>query len=65
MIHDEKLLDVCGETELANAKQLLIAMMQVNALKVVYSMALIVWFRFTNTSFLITWRRLSRVFSGP
>ena len=55
MIHDEKLLDVCGETELANAKQSLIAMMQVNALKVVYSMALIDWFRFTNTSFLITW----------
>jgi chitin synthase len=31
MIHDKKLLGVCGETELANAKQLLITMMQVSA----------------------------------
>jgi chitin synthase len=30
MIHDKKLLGVCGETELANAKQSLITMMQVN-----------------------------------
>ncbi|RXW18316.1 hypothetical protein EST38_g7538 [Candolleomyces aberdarensis] len=29
MIHDKKLLGVCGETELANAKQSLITMMQV------------------------------------
>jgi hypothetical protein len=28
MIHDKKLLGVCGETELANAKQSLITMMQ-------------------------------------
>ena len=31
MIHDKKLLGVCGETELANAKQSLITMMQVIA----------------------------------
>lgn len=31
MIHDKKLLGVCGETELANAKQSLITMMQVSA----------------------------------
>lgn len=30
MIHDQKLLGVCGETELANAKQSLITMMQVS-----------------------------------
>lgn len=29
MIHDKKLLGVCGETELANAKQSIITMMQV------------------------------------
>lgn len=29
MIHDKKLLGVCGETSLANAKQSLITMMQV------------------------------------
>ena len=29
MMHDKKLLGVCGETELANAKQSLITMMQV------------------------------------
>ena len=29
MIHDKKLLGVCGETELANAKQSLITIMQV------------------------------------
>jgi chitin synthase len=29
MIHDKKVLGVCGETELANAKQSLITMMQV------------------------------------
>ena len=31
MIHDKKLLGVCEETELANAKQILITMMQVSA----------------------------------
>jgi chitin synthase len=30
MIHDKKLLGVCGETELANAKQSPITMMQVS-----------------------------------
>ena len=30
MIHDKKLLGICGETELANAKQSLITMMQVS-----------------------------------
>ena len=67
MIHDKKLLGVCGETELANAKQSLITMMQVIAFLKFYSfgMALIVWFRFTNTLSLITWRRLSKVFSSP
>ena len=30
MIHDKKLLGVCGETEIANAKQSLITMMQVS-----------------------------------
>ena len=29
MIHDKKLLGVCGETQLANAKQSIITMMQV------------------------------------
>lgn len=29
MIHDKKVLGVCGETQLANAKQSLITMMQV------------------------------------
>jgi hypothetical protein len=29
MIHDKKLLGACGETELANAKQSIITMMQV------------------------------------
>ncbi len=29
MIHDKKVLGVCGETELANAKQSIITMMQV------------------------------------
>ena len=45
MIHDKKLLGVCGETELANAKQSLITMMQVIAFLKFYSigMALIVW----------------------
>lgn len=33
MIHDKKLLGVCGETELANAKQSLITMMQVSNLR--------------------------------
>ena len=33
MIHDKKVLGVCGETELANAKQSLITMMQVLCLK--------------------------------
>ena len=32
MIHDKKLLGVCGETSLANAKQSLITMMQVGSL---------------------------------
>jgi len=32
MIHDKKLLGVCGETELANAKQSLITMMQVRGM---------------------------------
>lgn len=32
MIHDKKLLGVCGETELANSKQSLITMMQVSNL---------------------------------
>jgi hypothetical protein len=32
MIHDKKLLGVCGETSLANAKQSLITMMQVRNL---------------------------------
>jgi hypothetical protein len=32
MIHDKKLPGVCGETELANAKQSLITMMQVRRL---------------------------------
>ena len=32
MIHDKKLLGVCGETGLSNAKQSLITMMQVSAL---------------------------------
>jgi hypothetical protein len=31
MIRDKKLLGVCGETELANAKQSIITMMQVSA----------------------------------
>jgi chitin synthase len=31
MIHDKKLLGVCGETELANAKQSIITMMQVRS----------------------------------
>lgn len=31
MIHDKKLLGVCGETELANAKQSIITMMQVSS----------------------------------
>ena len=31
MIHDKKLLGVCGETELSNAKQSLITMMQASA----------------------------------
>ena len=30
VIHDKKLLGICGETELANAKQSLITMMQVS-----------------------------------
>jgi len=34
MIHDKKLLGVCGETELANAKQSLITMMQVRDLAI-------------------------------
>lgn len=29
MVHDKKLLGVCGETELANARDSLITMMQV------------------------------------
>jgi chitin synthase len=29
MMHDKKIIGVCGETELANAKQSLITMMQV------------------------------------
>ena len=33
MIHDKKLLGVCGETELANGRQSLITMMQVSALR--------------------------------
>jgi chitin synthase len=32
MIHDKKLLGVCGETEIANAKQSIITMMQVGVL---------------------------------
>lgn len=36
MIHDKKLLGVCGETELANAKQSLITMMQVCAIITTY-----------------------------
>ena len=66
MIHDKKLQAVCGETELANAKQSLIMMMQVSAWSSVYlAWHIIVWFRYTNTSFLTTWRRHSKVFSGP
>lgn len=34
MVHDKKLLGVCGETELANAKQSLITMMQVMLLEI-------------------------------
>ena len=30
MIHDKKLLGVCGETEIDNAKQSLVTMMQVS-----------------------------------
>ena len=33
MIHDKKLLGICGETELANGRQSLITMMQVSALR--------------------------------
>jgi hypothetical protein len=29
MVHDKKLLGACGETELANAKQSIVTMMQV------------------------------------
>ena len=66
MIHDKKLLVVHGETELANAKQSLITMMQVSPFFKFYSnLALIVSYRCTNTSSLITWRRLLKVFSGP
>ena len=66
MIHDKKLLGVCGETELANAKQSLITMMQVRAWKfcLILTCHLIYWFRSTNTSSLTTWRRHSKVFSG-
>jgi chitin synthase len=32
MIHDKKLLGVCGETEIDNAKQSIITMMQVRTL---------------------------------
>jgi chitin synthase len=63
MIHDKKLLCVCGETELANGKQSLITMMQVSSLKFyLIGMALIVCFRYTNTSFLITWRSFRKSF---
>jgi hypothetical protein len=66
MIHDKKLLGVCGETELANAKQSLITMMQVSAfLKFYFNWHVInCLVRYTNTSSLITWRRLSKAFSG-
>ncbi|KAJ7080469.1 glycosyltransferase family 2 protein [Mycena epipterygia] len=39
MIHDKKLLGVCGETELANAKQSLITMMQVYEYFISHNMA--------------------------
>jgi hypothetical protein len=61
MIHDKKLLGVCGETELSNAKQSLITMMQV-------SLVLILWegfwidpfrVRCMSISFRIIWPRLS------
>ena len=67
MIHDKKLLGVCGETELANVKQSLITMMQVTAFLKFYSIGIALMFNLdiTNTSSLITWRRLSKVFSDP
>ncbi|THG99489.1 hypothetical protein EW026_g2875 [Hermanssonia centrifuga] len=39
MIHDKKLLGVCGETELANAKQSIITMMQVYEYFISHNMA--------------------------
>lgn len=64
MIHDKKLLGVCGETELSNAKQSLITMMQVR-FDVVACDGLFAHIsdRCTSTSFPITWLKHSRVFS--
>ena len=64
MIHDKKLLGVCGETELSNAKQSLITMMQVR-FDVVACDGLLAHIsdRCTSTSFPITWPKHLRVFS--
>jgi len=66
MIHDKKVLGVCGETSLANAKQSIITMMQVCVYagprwrEVADQLT-----RSTNTSSPITWQRHSRVCLAP
>jgi len=64
MIHDKKVLGVCGETELSNAKQSIITMMQVCiSLFIKIDMANRN-FRFTNTLFRTIWQKLSKVSSA-
>ena len=63
MIHDKKVLGVCGETSLANAKQSIITMMQVCAYAAPrWSDVADQLTRSTSTSSPITWQRRSRVF---
>jgi len=68
MIHDKKLLGVCGETELANAKQSLITMMQVCAIITTYMAYIeteVFDHRCMSTLYLITWPKLSSPCLAP
>lgn len=63
MIHDKKVLGVCGETELANAKQSIITMMQVRQILTLNPFKSNEFYRFMSTSFPIIWQRHLRVSS--
>lgn len=65
MIHDKNLLACCGETELSNAKQSLITMMQVCDDRMLRHPLSLLCCRSMSISSLIIRSKLSKVFSVP